>query len=66
MSTDKFPGSAAIPIEIYKEGSATTVTQLTNLYKSMWHKEQPFQEFRDATIVQFYKLKLNRLSYDNH
>ena len=65
MFTGKAPGSDAIPSEIYNEGGPTTVTQLINLYKAMWRKELP-QDFRDATIVHFYKRKGNRQSCDSH
>ena len=66
MSTGKAPGPDAIPAEIYKTGGPFMLSKLTNLYQSMWSKEQLPQEFRDATIVHIYKRKGNRQSCDNH
>ena len=66
LSSGKAPGSDSIPAEVYKKGGPITLTKLTELYQSMWSKEQLPQEFRDATVVHIYKRKGNRQACDNH
>ena len=47
LSSDKAPGSAAIPAEIYKAGSPPVAEKLTELLHIMWRKEAIPQEFKD-------------------
>ena len=55
LSSDKAPGSDAIPAEIYKE-----------LFHIMWRKKAIPQEFKDATIIHLFKRKGNPQVCDNH
>ena len=66
LSSGKAPGPDSIPAEVYKSGGPTLLTRLTELFQSMWEREQLPQEFRDATIIHIYKRKGDRRSCDNH
>ena len=66
LSSDKAPGSDAIPAEIYKAGGPPVAEKLTELFHIMWRKEAILQEFKDATIIHLYKRKRNPQVCDNH
>ena len=66
LSSGKFPGSDAIPAEIYKVGGPPGAKKLTELFHIMWRKEAIPQEFKDATIIHLFKRKGNPHICDNH
>ena len=66
LSSDKAPGSDAIPAEIYKTGGPPVAEKLTELFHIMWRKEAIRQEFKDATIIHLFKRKGNSQVCDNH
>ena len=66
LSSDKAPGSDAIPAEIYKAGGPPVAEKLTELYHIMWRKEAIPQEIKDATIIHLFKRKGNPQVCDNH
>ena len=57
LSSGKAPGSDAIPAEFYKAGGSPVAAKLTELFHIMWRKEAIPQEFKDATIIHFFKRK---------
>nr|VZI47252.1 unnamed protein product [Spirometra erinaceieuropaei] len=59
-SRGKSPGSDAIPAEIYKHGGPQLMEHLTALFQEMWRQGEVPQDFKDATIVHFYKRNGNR------
>ena len=65
LSSDKAPGSDAIPAEIYKAGGPPVAEKLTELFHIMWRKEAILQEFKDATIIHLFKRKRNPQVCDN-
>ncbi|BHF69972.1 hypothetical protein SprV_0301301900 [Sparganum proliferum] len=66
LSSGKAPGSDAIPTEVYKHGGPQLMDHLTALFREMWRQGEVPQDFKDATIVHFYKRKGNRQVCDNH
>ncbi|VDM03021.1 unnamed protein product [Schistocephalus solidus] len=42
------------------------MADLTTLFQEMWRQGQVPQDFKDATIVRFYKREWNRQLCDNH
>ncbi|KAK3760438.1 hypothetical protein RRG08_065165 [Elysia crispata] len=65
-ASGKAPGSDAIPAEVFKAGGPVMIQKLTQLFQSIWRKENVPQQFKDATIVHIYKRKGNRQSCDNY
>ena len=57
LSSDKAPGSDAIPAEIYKAGGPPVAEKLTELFHIMRRKEAMPQEFKYATIIHLFKWK---------
>nr|VZI11159.1 unnamed protein product [Spirometra erinaceieuropaei] len=66
LSSEKAPGSDAIPAEVYKHGGPQLMDHLTALFQEMWRQGEVLQDFKDATIVHLYKRKGNRQVCDNH
>ena len=66
LSSDKTPGSDAIPAEIYKAGGPPVAEKLAESFHIMWRKEAIPQEFKDATIIHLFKRKGNPQVCDNH
>ena len=66
LSSDKGPGTDAIPAEVYKAGGLPMAEKLTELFQCMWRKEAIPQEFKDASIIHLYKRKGNPQVCDNH
>nr|VZI35215.1 unnamed protein product [Spirometra erinaceieuropaei] len=59
LSSGKAPGADAIPAEVYKHGGPQLMDLLTALFQEMWRQCEVPQDFKDATIVHFYKQKGN-------
>ncbi|VDM04197.1 unnamed protein product [Schistocephalus solidus] len=57
----RFPGSDAIPPDIYKHGGPQLMAELTTLFQEMWRQGQVSQNFKDATII-FARNLLNHLN----
>nr|VZI38811.1 unnamed protein product [Spirometra erinaceieuropaei] len=66
LSSEKAPGSDAIPAEVYKHGGPLLMDHLTALFQEMRRQGEVLQDFKDATIVHLYKRKGNRQVCDNH
>nr|VZI40312.1 unnamed protein product [Spirometra erinaceieuropaei] len=66
LSSEKAPGSDAIPAEVYKYGGPLLMDHLTALFQEMCCQGKVPQDFKDATIVHLYKRKGNRHVCDNH
>nr|VZI19188.1 unnamed protein product [Spirometra erinaceieuropaei] len=66
LSSEKVPGSDAIPAGVYKHGGPQLMDHLTALFQKMWRQGEVPQYFNDATIVHLYKRKGNRQVCDNH
>ncbi|VDL88780.1 unnamed protein product [Schistocephalus solidus] len=66
ISSDKAPGSDAIPPEVYKHGGPRLMAELTTLFQEMWRQGQVPQDFKDATSVHLYKRKGDRQLCDNY
>ena len=66
LSSDKAPGSDAIPAEIYKAGGPSVAEKLTELFHIMWRKEVIPQKFKDAKIIHLFKRKGSPQVCDNH
>ncbi|BHF78991.1 hypothetical protein SprV_0602210800 [Sparganum proliferum] len=62
LSSEKAPGSYAIPAEVYKHGGPQLMDHLTALFQEMWPQGEVPQDFKDVTIVHLYKRKGNRQS----
>ena len=60
------PWADAISEEIFKKGCPKLITKLIELFKFMLHQESIPQEFKNASLVHFYKMKGNRRCCDNH
>ena len=59
LSSDKAPGSDAIPAEIYS-------CKEDELFHIMWGKEAIPKEFKDASIIHLFKRNENPQLCDNH
>ncbi|BHF78356.1 hypothetical protein SprV_0602146900 [Sparganum proliferum] len=66
LSSEKAPGSDAIPAEVYKHGGPQLMDHLTALFQEMWRQGEVPQDLKHATIVHLYKRKGNRQVCDNH
>nr|VZI05676.1 unnamed protein product [Spirometra erinaceieuropaei] len=65
LSSGKAPGSDAVPAEVYKHGGPELMDHLTALFQEMWRQGEVPQDFKDATIVHFYKRKGNHQVCDS-
>ena len=66
LSSDKAPGSDAIPAEIYKAGGTPVAKKMTELFHIMWRKEAIPQAFKDVSVIHLFKRKGNPQLCDNH
>ncbi|VDL93176.1 unnamed protein product [Schistocephalus solidus] len=66
ISSGKVLGSDAIPSQVYKHGGPRLMTELTIHFQEMWRQGQVPRDFKDETIVHFYKWKENQQLADNH
>ncbi|VDM00205.1 unnamed protein product [Schistocephalus solidus] len=66
ISSGKALGYDAIPPEVYKHGRPRLMAEFTTLFQEMWRQGKVLQDFKDATIVHFYKREGNRQLCDNH
>ena len=66
LSSDKAPGTDAIPAEVYKAGGLPMAEKLTELFQCMWRNETITHDFKDASIIHLYKRKGNPQVCDNH
>nr|VZI53037.1 unnamed protein product [Spirometra erinaceieuropaei] len=65
-SSEKAPGSVAIPAEIYKRGESQLMDHLTALFQEMWRQGEIPQDFWDAKIIHPNKRKRSHHLCDNH
>eukprot|EP00745_Piridium_sociabile_P007473 TRINITY_DN1490_c1_g1_i7.p1 TRINITY_DN1490_c1_g1~~TRINITY_DN1490_c1_g1_i7.p1 ORF type:complete len:702 (-),score=160.58 TRINITY_DN1490_c1_g1_i7:112-2217(-) len=66
LSNGKAPGADAIPAEMYATGGPLLISQLSDMFRTMWTQGKIPQEFKDASIIHLYKRKGNRQDCNNH
>ncbi|CAH1266638.1 Hypp3464 [Branchiostoma lanceolatum] len=66
MKCHKAPGVDGVPAEVYKLGSDTLLTVLTDLFRDCWERGVVPQDFRDAVIVSLYKNKGEKSACSNY
>ena len=66
LSPGKAAGEDGIPPEIYIHGGTAIANRLLEIAIQIWHEGEAVQDFKDATIIHFYKNKGDRSCCDNH
>ena len=66
MSFGKAPGPDAIFAEVYKCGGPRLTQQLLVLFETIWDSENVLQDFKDASVVHFFKRKGDWYCCENH
>ena len=66
LSNDNAPRSDAIPAEIFKTGGTRLAIKIDEQFETIWSAEGVPREFKDASIVHFYKNKGHRQRCDKH
>lgn len=66
LKNGKAPGEDSLPAEIYKYGGGKLIRMIHKLFCRIWKEETVPNDYKDATVVNVYKQKGDRMDCTNY